>query len=102
MVVAAELSGTKKHYTNHSICKTTVKKLEKVGINLSKIIVITGHKNQQGLADYGELDIDFHVWIEKVLSYDRNSLLLVASNCMLDCSRHDPTPAFNNNTAKLL
>jgi len=51
MVVAAWLSGPKKHYTNHIIRKTAVKKLKKAGVNPSEIIAITGHKNWQSLVD---------------------------------------------------
>ena len=61
MVAAAGLDSTKKHFTNHSICKTTVKKLKKAGVNASEIMAITGHKNQQSLTDYDELDNDDHI-----------------------------------------
>ena len=44
---AAGLDTTNKHFTNHSIRKTTVQKLKKAGV-----AAITGHKNQQSLADY--------------------------------------------------
>ena len=58
MVAAAGLDSTKKYFTNHSIRKTTVKKL---GVNASEIMAITGHKNQQSLTDYDELDNDDHL-----------------------------------------
>jgi len=45
-----------KRYTNHSIRKTTVRKLRKGGASSTEIIAITGHKNQQSLVDYDELD----------------------------------------------
>ena len=46
MAVAAGLEVTKKYYTNHSIRKTTVKKLKKAGVSVIEIMAITGHKNQ--------------------------------------------------------
>ena len=49
VAVAAGLDVTKKHFTNHSIRKTTVKKLKKAGISATEIMAITGHKNQQSL-----------------------------------------------------
>ena len=57
--------------TNHSICKTTVKKLKKAGVSTSEIMAITGHKNQQSLTDYDELDNDDHMRLGKVLSYEK-------------------------------
>ena len=56
MAAAAGLDVTKKHYTNNSIRKTTVKKLKKAGVSATEIMAITGHKNQQSLVDYDELD----------------------------------------------
>jgi len=47
-----------------------------VGVNPSEII---GHKSQQGIASYDELDIDDHVYIS---SYDKNIQLSVAGNCV--------------------
>ena len=71
MVAAAGLDSTKNHFTNHSIRKTTVKKLKKAGVNASEIMAITGHKNQQSLTDYDELDNDDHIRLGKILSYDK-------------------------------
>ena len=56
MAVSVGLGVTKKRYTNHSIRKTIVKKLKKAGLSATKIMAITGHKNQQSLTDYYELD----------------------------------------------
>ena len=55
MAVAAGLDVTKKHYTNHSIFKTTVKKLNKASVSATEIKVITSYKNQQTLTDYESL-----------------------------------------------
>ena len=68
MAVAASLDVTKKHYTNHSIRKTTVKKLKKAGVSVTEIMAITGHKNQQSLTDYDELDDDDHLRLSRILS----------------------------------
>ena len=37
------LDITKKHFTNHSVRKTTIRKLKKAGVSNDKIIAITGH-----------------------------------------------------------
>ena len=34
-------------------------------------MAITGHKNQQSLTDYDELDNDDHIRLGKILSYDK-------------------------------
>jgi len=70
MAAAAGLDVTKKHYTNHSIRKTTVKKLKKAGVSATEIMAITGHKNQQSLANYNELDED-HMRLSRILSSEK-------------------------------
>jgi len=77
-VVAVGFDVLKKHCINHSILKTTVKKLKKAGVNPSEIIAITGCKDQQALMDYDELDIDDYQRIGKVLSYDKNTQLIIS------------------------
>lgn len=72
MVTAAGLNNTKKHFTNHSIRRTTVKKLKKAGVSASEIMAITGHTNQQSLADYDEIDSEDHIRLGKNFSYDKN------------------------------
>ena len=73
--IAADAGGdvTKKHFTNHSICKTTVKKLKKAGVSVTEIMVITGHKNQQSIADHDELDNEDHIRLDRVLSSNSNN-----------------------------
>ena len=70
MATDAGLDVTKKHFTNHSIRKTTVKKLKKAGVSVTEIMAITGHKNQQSIADYDELDDEDHMRLSRVLSND--------------------------------
>ena len=73
MAIAAGLDVTKKHFTNHSIRKTTVKKLKKAGVSATEIMAITGHRNQQSLADYDELDDEDHMRLSRVLSNENTS-----------------------------
>ena len=73
MAVAAGLDITKKHFTNHSIQKTTVKKLKKAGVSATEIMAITGHKNQQSLTDYDELDDEDHIRLSKILSSEKST-----------------------------
>lgn len=44
-----ELDSTNKHFTNHSVRKNTIRKLQKAGVSNDKIISITGHKNEQSI-----------------------------------------------------
>ena len=68
MSQTAGLDTTNKHFTNHSVRKTTVQKLKKAGVAATDIMAITGHKSQQSLADYGELDECDHRRIGEILS----------------------------------
>ena len=70
ITIQAGLDRTNKHFSNHSIRKTTVQKLKKAGVNATDIMAITGHKNQQSLTDYGELDEADHCKIGGILSND--------------------------------
>ena len=80
MASAAGLDITRKHYTNHSIRKTTVKKLKKAGVSTTEIMAITGHKNQQSLADYDEIDDDDHMRLSKILSKEKQVATLPTSS----------------------
>ena len=74
------LDGTNKRFTNHSIRKTTVQKLQKAGISNDKIVAVTGHCNEQSLRDYASADMDDHRHISAILSRpERNPLLEVSS-----------------------
>ena len=68
MAAMAKLDTTNKNFTNHSIRKTTVCKLQKAGISNDKIAAITGHMNEQSLRDYASADLDDHRKLSNVLS----------------------------------
>ena len=55
-------------FTNHSIRKTTVRKLQKAGISNDKIASITGHKSEETLRDYAATDMEDHKKISNILS----------------------------------
>lgn len=104
MVAAACLDCTKKHFTNHSIRKTTVKKLKKAGANSSEIMAITGHRNQQSLTDYDELDNDDHIRLGKVLKSDCKDTHVQNSthNPLLQYSTYGPAPVFNMQNCNII
>jgi len=56
----AGLNYTNKKFTNHSVQKTTVHKLQKAGILNDNIAAITGHHNEQSLRDYATTDLEDH------------------------------------------
>ena len=68
MAAMANLDTTNKNFTNHSIRKTTVCKLQKAGISNDKIAAITGHKNEQSLRDYASAYLDDHRKLSNILS----------------------------------
>ena len=96
----AGLGATKKRFTNHSLRKTTVTKLRKFGATNREIMVITGHKNEQSLADYDTLDVDDHRKLGKTLGgvVEPQSMLTLAP--ATECST--PKPSFNPNPAPLI
>ena len=49
------LDITNKKFTNHSIRKTTVCKLQKAGVSNDKIMAVTGHRNEMSLKAYSML-----------------------------------------------
>ena len=57
-----------RRFTNHSIRKTTVRKLQKAGISNDKIASITGHKSEETLRDYAATDMEDHKKISNILS----------------------------------
>ena len=63
----AGLDITSKRFTNHSLRKTTVTKLRKSGATNREIMAITGHKNEQSLADYDTLDLDDHHHLGEII-----------------------------------
>lgn len=73
MAQLAGLTKTGKKFTNHSVRKTTVKKLQKSGIPNDKIAAITGHRNEQSLREYSEMDMDDRTKISRILSLPHSS-----------------------------
>ena len=69
---AAGLHTTGK-LTNHSVQKTTVKTLQKQGVPNSCIAAIAGHRDEQSLQQYAEMEQQDHAQISKVLSSDHQS-----------------------------
>ena len=68
MTKLAGLEATQKNFTNHSVRKTLVRKLQKSGISNDKIASITGHSSEQSLRDYAATDIADHAKMSKILS----------------------------------
>jgi len=62
------LECTNKRFTNHSVRKTMVRKLQKAGISNNKIAAVTGHRNEQSLKDYAMADMQDHQHISSILS----------------------------------
>ena len=67
MATLAGLDTTNKRFTNHSVRKTTVMKLQKAGVSNDKIVSITGHKNEQSLRDYTDVDMEDHAKLSEIL-----------------------------------
>lgn len=61
------LDCTNKKFTNHSVRKTTVKKLQKAGVSNDRIAAITGHRNEQSLRDYADADPEDHKALSGIL-----------------------------------
>ena len=68
MAAKAGLGVTKKHFTNHSMRSTTVKKLKKGWASSREIMAITGHRSEQSLAAYDHLDLDDHRQLSHIIS----------------------------------
>ena len=64
----ANLDITNKKFTNHSIRKTAVCKLQKAGVSNDKIIAVTRHRNEMSLKAYSDVDVDEHKKISTILS----------------------------------
>ena len=87
-----ELDVTSKNFTNHSVRKTTVKKLKKAGASSRDIMAITGHRNEQSLADYDDLDLDDHLHLGEILSGKKHS-----SNALVAANHHQPVSSLSPN-----
>ena len=70
------MGGLEKHFTNHSVRKTT---LQKAGMSNDKIISITGHKTEQKIKAYVDTDLEDHRYISTLLSNQRPQV----EKCML-------------------
>lgn len=82
MKTMANLAGidkSGKRYTNHSVRKTTVRKLQKAGISNDKIAAITGHKSEQTLRDYAATDMEDHQKISNILSGKKSDTVALQS-----------------------
>ena len=99
----AGLNCTNKQFTNHSMRKTTVHKLQKAGISNDKIAAITGPRNEQSLRDYSTVDLEDHKAIGAVLcnsnpiqsvtnSQSKTPLFSAMSSC---CSSRPTEPHYN-------
>ena len=73
MAKQSGLSNSNKRYTNHSVRKTMVHKLQKAGFSNDKIASISGHKSEQSLRDYSDIDMEDHQQISHTLSYNTRS-----------------------------
>ena len=76
-----ELDVTNKNFTNHSVRKTTVRKLQKAGVSNDKIIAIKGHKNEQSIKYYADTDLDDQKSISRKLSRVPLAEMSPAPNC---------------------
>ena len=75
----AGISEKGKRFTNHSVRKTLVCKLQKGGVSNDKITAITGHKNEQSIADYADTDLDDHKNISLIISQNQQSASALAT-----------------------
>ena len=66
----AGLDNSGKRFTNQSIRKTLVRKLQKGGVSNDKITAITGHKSEQSIAQYADTDLEDHRKISLLISHN--------------------------------
>ena len=59
------LKGNGKRYTNHSVRRMTIQKLRKAGVSSREMIATTGHKREESLKDYDDIDSDEHRRLSK-------------------------------------
>ena len=102
MAIAAGLDITPpQKYTNHSVRKTTVKKLKKGGASTLEIMAITGHKYQQSIADYNELDFDNHMRLGRILSDDHEKISVATSSAVeTSTSSKSTAPSYLQSSTK--
>ena len=64
------LDSSAKRFTNYSIQKTLVCKLQKGGVPNGKITAITGYKSEQSIAQYADTDLEEHQIISLLISHN--------------------------------
>ena len=92
---AAGLDATEKKLTNHSLRKTTMRKLRKQGIPNSDIAAIARHRNVQSLQQYAEMEQKYHAQtrVSRVLSSGHQCA--VTRPPLHDCNPNVPvTPSY--------
>ena len=72
MAKLGNLDIANKRFTNHSIRKTTICKLQKARIPNDKILAVTGHQNEMSLKAYSDIDVD-ELIIKKISSILSNA-----------------------------
>ena len=95
MMTMASLAGIDKsgnRYTNHSVHKTTLQKLQKVGISNDKIAAFTGHKREQTLRDYATIDMEDHQKISKIFSSKKSDVAVPQPIVSRTFFIHQPVP----------
>ena len=91
----ATMGGLEKHFTNHSVRKTTARKLQKAGMSNDKIISITGHKTEQSIKAYVDTDLEDHRYISTLLSNQRPQVeKSMLANAQPWCEPHSLAPQF--------
>ena len=73
IVTMAGIGENGRRFTNHSVRKTTVRKLQKAGVSNDKIASITGHQNEESLRSYAVTDMSDHEKISLILSKKTSS-----------------------------
>ena len=70
--------------TQISLWRVTVQKLRKAGVSSREIIAITGHKTEESLKDYDDIDHDDHRRLSEILSGSKGAMgMKVASQSFL-------------------
>lgn len=59
-IAKAGLEQTGKRLTKHSVRKTTIRKMKRHGVTNTNIVAITGHRNEQSLQEYVEMQNTEH------------------------------------------
>ena len=85
MASNAGVTKSNKRYTNHSVRKTTVRKLQRAGFSNDKISSITGHKSEQSIRDYAETDNIEHKNMSHTLSASEKRKTASSSGPAINC-----------------